>query len=258
MNAKRPDRILITGASGGLGAALALHYAAPGRALSLWGRDLARLEAVASACRAAGATAVIRSLDLSDCTGAVAALAAEDAAAPIDLAIFAAGLGDIRAAGALVEDAAQIVRLGLIDFVAPAAMAAALADRMAQRGGGGIVLVGSAAAFHALPFAAGYAGAKAGLARFADALRLGVRAHGVAVTLVSPGFIDTHAGRATPGPKPFLMQPAEAAARIARAAELGRGHAILPWPFALLRWFDRLLPARLRDRLLSSLTPPAA
>jgi len=255
MNVKVPNHLLITGASGGLGAALALHYAIPGRTLSLWGRDPVRLEAVAEACRGAGATARIRRLDLSDCVAAVAALEAQDTAEAIDLAIFAAGLGDIRADGALVEDPAQIVRLGLVDFVAPAAMAAALADRMARRKGGGIVLIGSAAAFHALPFAAGYAGSKAGLARFADALRIGVRAHGVRVTLVSPGFIDTETGRCTPGPKPFLLRPEQAAARIARAATQGRAHLVTPWPFALLRGLDRLLPMFLRDRLLLSLTP---
>jgi short-subunit dehydrogenase len=135
-------------------------------------------------------------------------------------------------------------------------MAAALAGRMARRGEGGIVLVGSAAGFHALPFAAAYAGSKAGIAQFAQALRLGVKQYGVHVTLVSPGFIDTANGRKAPGPRPFVLQPSDAAARIARAAARGRAHAIFPWPFILLRWLDRLLPQMLRDRLLVALTPP--
>jgi short-subunit dehydrogenase len=249
-------RILITGASGGLGGALARHYAAPGHVLSLWGRDRARLDAVAAACRAAGAVVEIRALDLSDIAAALAAVASEDDAGAIDLAILAAGQGDIRGSGALVEDAVQVARLGHVNYVAPSALAAALAARMAARGRGRIVLIGSAAAFHALPFASAYAGSKAGLARFADALRIGVKVHGVSVTLVSPGFIDTAAARRTPGPKPFSLTAAEAAARIARAAAQGRTHVVMRRPFAVLRWFDRALPRVARDRLLIALTPP--
>lgn len=251
-------RILITGASGGLGAALARQYAAPGTTLLLWGRNLEQLETVANACRRAGADAVIRSLDLIDSDAVIAAIEEEDSAGAISLALLAAGLGDIQAFGDLAEDPAQIVRLGLVNFVTPCAIAAALAGRMAARRQGRIVMIGSAAAFHALPFAAAYAGSKAGLARFAQALRLGVAAHGVQVTLISPGFIDTPAGRKTSTPKPFLMQPSDVAARIAKAAERGEAHVILPWPFALLRLVDRLLPGRLRDRLLLGLTPPSA
>jgi short-subunit dehydrogenase len=251
-----PMHILLTGASGGLGTALARHYAKAGVRLSLWGRDEARLGALAQACRDAGAQAQVRSLDITDVGAAVAAIEAEDAACAIDLAIFASGLGDIRAAGDRVEDAGLVTRLGMVNFVAPTTLAAALAARMAERGAGRIVLVGSAAAFHALPFAAAYSGTKAGLARFAQALQLGVRAHGVTVTLVSPGFIDTAAGRKVPGPKPLLMKPDAVAARIARAAARGEAHAVMPWPFKALRWFDRLLPAPLRDRVLLGLAPP--
>jgi len=251
----RQVRILVTGASGELGGALARHYARAGATLLLWGRDQGRLAAVADDCRRAGAQAHIRSLDLTDGAAAIAAVVAEDAAGPIDLALFASGLGDIRAADALVEDAAQVLRLGLVNFVVPSAMAATLADRMARRGGGGIVLVGSAAAYHDLPFATAYAASKAGLSRFAQALRIGVAAHGVRVTLVSPGFIDTAAGRKVAGPKPFMMKPSDVARQIARVAARGRPHLVLPWPFALIRLTDRLLPRRLRDRLLLALTP---
>jgi short-subunit dehydrogenase len=251
-----PKRILLTGASGGIGGALARHYARPGVHLALWGRDMARLTAVAETCRAAGASAEPRSLDITDLDAALAALAAEDEANPIDLALFASGRGDIRAPGDKVEDARLVARLAAINLTAPAALAAALAGRMAERGQGNIVLIGSAAAFHALPFAAAYSGTKAGLARFAAALRLGVREYGVKVTLVSPGFVDTAAGRKVPGPKPLMVGPDELAARVARAAARGQAHLVTPWPFALLRPLDRLLPRGLRERLLLALTPP--
>ena len=247
-----PNRILVTGASGGLGGALARHYAASGVFLSLWGRDAARLATIANTCRAAGAAVSVRSLDIADVDAALAALVAEDAAEAFDLALFASGRGDVRAAGDIVEDAGLVAILGAINFTAPAAMAA----RMAQRGRGRIVLVGSVAGFHASAFAAAYSGTKAGLARFADALRLSVRGYGVRVTLVSPGFIDTAAGRKVPGPKPMLMKVDVVARRIAAAAAAGKAHLVLPWPFKALRWLDRLLPGPLRDRVLAGLTPP--
>ncbi len=252
-----PKRILLTGASGGIGGALARHYALPGVHLVLWGRDAARLSVVAQACRAAGATADTRCLDITDLNAVVEAIAADDDAGPIDLAIFASGVGDTRALGDKVEDSQLVTRLAGVNFAAPATLAAALARRMSERGHGRIVFIGSAASFHALPFAAAYSGSKAGLARFADALRLGVREHGVLVTLVSPGFVDTAAGRDVPGPKPLILAPADLAVRIARAVSRGQAHLITPWPFLLLRLLDRLLPRLLRERLLLALAPPA-
>jgi len=248
---------LITGASGELGAALALRYAAPGRSLLLWGRNQDRLDAAAEACRERGAQAIVRSLDLTDTEALLTALDTDDMAGGIDLALLVAGLGDTLATGDVAEAPLQVARLGQVNFVAPSAMAASLARRMAARGQGHIVLIGSAAAFHTLPFAASYAASKAGLAHFAHALRIGLAGHGVRVTLVSPGFIDTAAARRTPGPKPLIMPPETAADRIARAVEHGQAHLVLPWPFAFLRIVDRLLPRFVRDRLLLSLAPPA-
>ena len=251
------DTVLIVGASGEIGAAIALCHARRGAALWLWGRDIERLERTADACQAAGAREIsMISIDLMDVAHAVAEVEAADEAAYFAVAVFAAGAGDVREPGRCVEAAAQVARLGTVNFVAPAAMAAALGERMAARQAGSLVLIGSAAAFHALPFAAAYAGSKAGLARFAAALRIALRPHGVNVTLVSPGFVDTASARRVPGPKPGMLSPAVAAARIVAAGERGTPHLIVPRRFAVLRLLDRALPGPLRDRLLRAITPP--
>ena len=250
-------RVLILGASGELGGALARHYARSGASLSLWGRNRAKLDQLAESCRQIGADQLaVCSRDLRQVDDAIAAAVAEDTAAPFDIVIMASGSGDIRAPGATTEDGLQVARLVLVNFAAPAAIASALGERMAERGCGSIVLIGSAAAFHALPFAAAYAGSKAGLARFADALRISLKPHGVSVTLVSPGFIDTASAHLVPGPKPMMLTPQAAASAIITAARQGRAHLVMPWPFAILRAIDPLLPRFLRDRLLRSLTPP--
>ena len=248
---------MIIGASGELGAAIALVYAKAGARLSLWGRDVQRLDRVANQCLAAGAQAAnARSHDLMDMNAALEALAHDDDETPFDIVVFAAGLGDIRSVGDSVENPALVARLGIVNYVAPAAMAAALGQRMADRQRGSIVLIGSAAAFHALPFACAYCSSKAGLARFAEALRINLKPSKVTVTLVLPGFIDTAAARKVPGPKPFILSPEDAATRIVQAAARGKAKLVMPKLFSWLRMLDRALPRPIRDRILSTLTPP--
>ncbi|ASJ89787.1 SDR family NAD(P)-dependent oxidoreductase [Porphyrobacter sp. CACIAM 03H1] len=247
-----PSRVLVTGASGTLGRRLALRLARPGMRLSLWARDLNALSFLAWQCRAAGAEVGVCALDLTDIDAALIALETQDAAEPFDIALLVAGRGDTLPPGALVEPPTQIVRLAQTNFVAPAAMAALLADRMAVRGRGRIALVGTAAASHSLPFAAGYAGSKAGLARFADALRLAVAGRGVSVTLVSPGFFADAAALSRPGEIAADM----VAERMIAAVMAGKAELVVPRRFLLLRWFDRLLPRPLRDRILLSLRLP--
>jgi len=249
---KRPkEHILVTGASGALGQALCARLARPGVRLSLWARDAQRLEATAALCRAAGALTTITTIDLGQLDAALGALAQSDAEEPFAQAYLVAGQGDTLPSGAVVEDPAQVVRLVQVNFAAPAALASLLAERMAVRGAGRICLIGTAAASHSLPFAATYSGSKAGLARFADALRLAVKRHGVSVTLVSPGFFA--AGYPS---RPGEITASRVAERTVAAVAVGAAELVVPRRFLLLRWFDRLLPRGLRDRVLLGLRLP--
>lgn len=223
--------------------------------MRLWGRDSQRLTETARAVAELGARAQLTQFDLTDAAGAAARLVEQDEAERFDIAYLVAGSGETRPDGALVEDPEQIARLAQVNFAAPAAMAAALSDRMAQRGGGRIVLIGSAAGHHSLPSAPAYAASKAGLARFADALRIAVAPEGVRVTLAAPGFIATPKTRAKADQRPFEISVEEAARRIQNAGERGLRHYVTPWPFRALALVDRLLPAPLRDGVLKRLDP---
>lgn len=249
-------RVFISGATGTLGCELALRLAHPGVRLSLWGRNEARLSEIALRCRESGAQVNVRSLDLVHLDSVLEALCDEDDADPFDLALLVAGQGDTLRAGAIVEDPHQVSRLAHANFVAPAAMASAMAARMAARGHGRIGLVGTAAASHSLPFAAAYAGSKAGLARYADALRLAVRDQGVSVTLISPGFFAAAKSDGAAPSRPGEVAAGMVAEQMIAAVKAGRAELVVPRRFLLLRWFDRLLPHSLRDRILLSLRLP--
>jgi short-subunit dehydrogenase len=242
--------ILITGASSGLGAALARAYARAGDTLLLWGRDEDRLAATASQCRALGAVARVEAFDLRDVDGLVARLASRDAETPIDLAIFCAGVGGSvpRDHPAEAPHAAQM--MAQVNFTVPVVGASALAGAMAQRRRGQIVLVGSIAESFPLPMAPAYAGAKAGLAMFAEALGIRMAPHGVTVTLVSPGFIDTPMSRQIQEHKPFLMSADHAARLIMRKIERRATRIVVPWQFAVLRAVSKLLPRPFLRRIL--------
>jgi short-subunit dehydrogenase len=243
-----PKTILITGASSGIGAALARAHARAGVTLLLCGRDEARLAETAAQCRSLGASTSIQSFDVRDAAGFAARLAA---AAPIDLAIFNAGLGGTVPEGAFAESPQTAQAIAEVNFVAPVVGANVVADAMARRGAGHIVLVGSISESFPLPMAPTYVATKAGLKIFAEALDIRMARYGVAVTLVSPGFIDTPMSRKVTEPKPFLMSADAAAAVIARKIAAGARTIVVPWQFAVIRGLAGLLPRALLRLFLS-------
>jgi short-subunit dehydrogenase len=246
-----PKTILITGASSGIGAALAHAYAQGGATLLLWGRDEARLADVAAQARARGATVITRSLDVRDAAGFAAQLAAVDAATPIDLAIFNAGLGGTAPAGAFAEAPQTAQAIAEVNFVAPVVGANVIADAMARRGAGQIVLVGSIVESYPLPMAPTYAATKAGLRLFAESLGLRLAKHGVTVSLVSPGFIDTPMSRQVTEPKPFLITADAAAAVIRRGVAAKARVIVVPWQYGVMRAVSNLFPRALLRWILS-------
>lgn len=218
--------------------------------MTLWGRDATRLAAVADACRALGADVETENVDLCDPAAALSALQATDDASPVDLLVLNAGISDIRPEGERTEASQIVLKTALVNYASPVTMATEAARRMAGRGVGDIVMIGSVAAYHDLPFATAYASSKAGLARFATSLCAAMQPYNVGVTLAVPGFIDTPMSRRLDGARPFLVSPHDAARIIADATRKRKGVVVFPRIFRFLAVVEALVPRRIAHMLL--------
>ena len=246
--ATRPQHILITGASSGIGEALALLYAAPGVGLALIGRDRERLATVADACRTRGAQVESAALDVTDREALRAWLEHVDEARAVDLVIANAGVSTGR--GALGEDEAAIRRVlatnidGVLNTVLP------LLPRMLDRHQGQIALMSSLAAYRGLPTGPSYSASKAAVKALGEAWRLKLAPDGIRVSVICPGFVTTRMTARNNFHMPFLMSPEEAAAIIARGLARDQGRIAFPLPMAALCWLVGALPWRASDALL--------
>lgn len=242
--------ILVTGASSGIGAALARCYAREGATLLLWGRNSGRLDEIASQCRAGGATVETVVQDLREISASMARLRELDRARPIDLAIFNAGVGGADPADPSTEPAERALEIATVNFSATAALATVMAEMMTPRRAGQIAIIGSAAQFFPLPMAPAYAGSKAGIALFAEALGLRLEPFGISVSVIAPGFIDTPMSRQLTAPRPFLIDADQAAAAINRLIAKKRRRAVIPPAMAVLSTFASRMPRSLVRRIL--------
>jgi short-subunit dehydrogenase len=248
---KEPRSILITGASSGIGAALAASYAAPGVHLALTGRDAARLDGVAAQCRARGGTVSALCLDITDERALADWIESVDRERPLELVIANAGMTGGAAEG--VESLGEVRRIMQVNFAGVCNTIHPAIALMSRRGAGQIALVSSIAAWRGLPYSPAYCASKAALTAYGEALRGRLRPLGIAVSIILPGFVDTKLSRHVDGPKPLLMT-VEKAARIIRRG-LARRKARIAFP-RLLDLGMRLLPilpAWLVDPVLMSL-----
>jgi len=242
----RLSHALITGASSGIGRALALELAGPGVTLHLAGRDAARLEATAVACRARAAEARTAVLDVRD-VGAMAAWIA--GAGPLDLVVANAGVS-AGAGGNLVEPAAQIRAIlatnvdGMLNTVLPALAVMAGQPRGADGVAGRIAVVASIAGLVAVPGSAAYCAAKAAADAWTVATAPAARAQGVVLTSVCPGYIRTAMTEGNRFAMPGLMDADRAARIILRGIAAGRVRVAFPWWMAAAARFADLLPPR--------------
>lgn len=248
-----PRSILITGASSGLGAALAVEYADMGVTLHLCGRDRERLDAVSERCRAAGAEVHDAVLDVTDAEAMRDWVLTRDAEAPIDLVVANAGISGGTSGLAGAESEEQVRALfavnldGVLNTVLP------LVPLMSERKAGQIGLVSSLAGFRGLPSAPAYCGSKAAVKVFGEGLAGTLHPVGVGVSVICPGYVRTPLTDANDFPMPFLMEADRAARIIRRGLERRRPRIAFPWPMVAAVTLLQLLPPAWIDPLLRRL-----
>jgi NAD(P)-dependent dehydrogenase (short-subunit alcohol dehydrogenase family) len=242
--------IWITGASSGIGRALALRLAQAGHRIAASARDREALAALAD--RAGGA---IRPwpLDVTDPAAVAAAFGAiERDLGPIDVAVLAAGTHQPVAA----EDfrAADLARLVEVNLIGVANALEPLIPAMIGRGRGRIAIVSSVAGYRGLPTSAYYGATKAALINLAESLKFDLDRHGVTMQLIDPGFVKTPLTDRNRFKMPCLISPEQAADAIARGLE-GRGFEItFPKRFTYVLKLLRCLPYRLYFPLVARIT----
>lgn len=247
--------IVVTGASAGLGEALAHEYAAPGVTLGLIGRDAARLRACADHCRAAGARVVEGLADVRNADALRTWLDAFDDAHPIELLVANAGVANTLSTLDDHEDlmrAREVVEINL--FGALNAMHP-VADRMRARGRGQIALVGSLAAIRGMAISPAYCASKSALVAYGESVRPLLARDGVTLSLILPGFVKTAMSDVFPGHKPFLWRASKAARVIRRRLAARRKVIAFPGPLYLGMGIVRALPAAIGDALLALCYP---
>lgn len=246
---RSPRSIVITGASSGIGEALAVAYAGPGLSLALTGRDRGRLDGVAERCRNAGATVTAGIVDSADRATMVAWLAAVDAAAPVDLVIANAGISAGTGGGVETEEQARRILSvnldGVLNTIHP------LLPAMRARRRGQIALMASQAGFRGLPGAPAYCASKAAVRVYGEALRGDLAGEGIGVSVICPGFVKSRMTAVNRFPMPFLMDSDQAARAIRRGLERNAARIAFPWPMAAAVWLLALLPPGWTDAALS-------
>jgi short-subunit dehydrogenase len=242
---QEPSTILITGATGGIGAALARSYARPGRTLILHGRDTARLTSLTQECEARGAQVQSVTFDLRDGADAIEALRGLSSQHAIDLAIVNAGVSSAIGKGLEAENWDTARAVLAVNLDGAIATVAAVLPAMRRRGAGQIAIVSSLAAYYGLPVTPIYCASKAALKAYGEALRGWLAPQGIAVNVVLPGFVRTPMSERFPGAKPFLMSPERAATLIRRGLERNRARIAFPRILAWGMWCLAALPAAL-------------
>ncbi len=236
------QHVMITGASGAIGRALALVYAAPGVLLSLTARDVDRLAETTALCKQLGAEVVSAAIDVKATTTLTQWIETRDQQQPIDLIIANAGITSSIGNDGQAEPWHRVEQLFQVNLIGAVASIHPLTIRMAARGRGQIALMSSLGAYVGMPISPAYNASKAAVKVYGEGLRGWLAPQGVGVSVICPGFIASNMSKAYPGPTPFLLSAEKAAAIIRNGLARNRAIIAFPWPLTLSMRFLALLP----------------
>ena len=252
MTRTSPSRhLLITGASSGIGAALARHYAANGWRLSLSGRDETRLDAIREVCHQAGAQVTARALDVTGKNTMAQWIDEADHLQPLDLVIANAGISGGMSRGLDADEQLRLIFAVNLDGVLNTTLPAIAAMR--RHGRGQIAVMSSLAGYRGMPGATAYSASKAAVKAYGEGLRGQLAGDGIRVSVICPGFVESRITDANDFTMPFLMPADRAAGRIARELERNRALIAFPWQMHLGIKLLSVLPSGWGTALMSRL-----
>jgi short-subunit dehydrogenase len=243
--------VFITGASSGIGQALALRFYQAGYSLALVARRTEETRAWATATNISPDRYQIYSADVSVIDSIVAAGHACLAQQGVpDVVIASAGIS-VGVDTAYRGDIDVMAQVLATNTVGTAATFHPFIDAMTQRGSGALVGIGSVAGIRGLPGHGAYCASKAAVIGYCESLRGELNSSGVKVVTICPGYIDTPLTRKNRYGMPFLMQADDFAAKTFKAIEAGASYRVIPWQMGVVAKLMRLLPNWLLDRLLT-------
>ena len=248
-----PRSILITGASSGIGHALARIYAGPGVTLALGGRDAMRLDAAAAESRARGAEVRSFAADVTDAAAMRRHVEEAHRASPLDLVIANAGISEISGPGGETEEQARRIFAVNVDGVMNTVFPAIDAMRVRTASGGvrgQIAIMASLAGFHGYPGAPAYVASKNAVRAWGESLRGELHGDGIRVSVICPGFVATPMTAGATFPQPFKISAERAAEIVKRGLARDRSRIAFPWPTYFAAWLGIALPERMVDPLI--------
>jgi short-subunit dehydrogenase len=241
-----PEHVVITGASGGLGAAIARRYASAGATLGLIARRTGELDRIAADCPGPCATHAADVRDSNAMRAAAANFSARHGVPDIVIANAGVSIGTLTEAPEdeqAFRDVLDINVIGMVNTFQPYIAA------MRNRGSGVLVGIASVAGYRGLPGSGAYSASKAAAISYLESLRVELRGTGVTVITICPGYIVTAMTSHNPYRMPFIMTSETAAEKIATLIACRKTYAVIPWQMAIVARLMHVLPRWIFDPL---------